>query len=125
MKRVPGATSGNTNDELTRLGATSAPGVQPDTVQSAGYLVALLMFQDTYFKGSGSSCQDQLTSKPHHKGMAPTALNSWRNGIKPDSLQKRRLLGSLMAPRVILLPAIVVFAVASQAVSVTSAMVAP
>src|SRR5260370_39243181 len=108
MNLVPGATRGNTNDELTRLGATSAPGVQPGTVQSAGYLVALVMFHDTYFKGSGSSCPAQLASKPHHKGMAPTALNSCRKGIKPDSFQNRTLFGSFMAPREIVLPSNVV-----------------
>src|SRR5216684_9204559 len=125
MNLEPGATRGIVSWEFVRKGTTSAPGVHPDTVQSVGYFVVRLRVQLTYFNGSGSSCHAMLSSNFHHNGMFPIALNSCRNGINPDSLQNRRLLGSLMAPLVRLLPSKVVLADASQAMSVTRSMVQP
>src|SRR5260370_39955010 len=109
MNLEPGATRGIVSWEFVRNGTTSAPRVYPDDVQADGYFVVRLRIQLTYFNGSGSSCQAMLSSNFHHNGMLPITLNSCRNGIKPDSLQNRRLLGSLMAPFVMLFPSKLVF----------------
>src|SRR6266852_5155392 len=128
MNLEPGATRGIVSEELVRNvgdANTAPPGVHPGTVQSVGYLEVRLRVQLTYFNGSGSSCHAMLSSNFHHNGMFPITLNSCRNGINPDSLQNRRLLGSLMAPLVRLLPSKVVLADASQAMSVSRSMVQP
>src|SRR5713226_2240427 len=128
MNLEPGATRGMVREELVRnveVGNTALPGVQPGTVQSVGYFEVRLRVQFTYFNGSGASCHAMLSSNFHHNGMFPIALNSCRNGIKPDSLQNRRLLGSLMAPLVMLFPSKLVLADASQAMSVTRSIVQP
>src|SRR5437588_12865552 len=128
MNLEPGATKGIVREELVRNvgdGNTAAPGVHPVTVQSVGYFEVLLRVQLTYFNGSGSSCHAMLSSNFHHNGMFPIALNSCRNGINPDSLQNRRLLGSLIAPLVMLFPSKLALADASQAISVTRSMVQP
>src|SRR5260370_921974 len=126
MNREPGASRGIVSWELVRNvgdANTAPPGVHPVTVQSVGYFEVLLRVQLTYFNGSGSSCHAMLSSNFHHNGMFPIALNSCRNGINPDSLQNRRLLGSLIAPLVRLFPSKAVLADASQAMSVTPSVV--
>src|SRR5712692_10490729 len=128
MNLEPGATRGIVRELLVRNvedGNTEPPGVHPVTVQSVGYFEVRLRVQFTYFNGSGASCHAMLSSNFHHNGMFPITLNSCRNGIKPDSLQNRRLLGSLMAPLVRLLPSKAVLADASQAMSVTRSTVQP
>src|SRR6266852_4972802 len=122
MNLEPGATRGIVSWELVRNvgdANTAPPGVHPVTVQSVGYFEVRLRVQFTYFNGSGASCHAMLSSKRHHNGIFPIALNSCRKGIKPDSLQNLRLLGSLMAPMARLLPSKVVLADVSQAMSVT------
>src|SRR5260370_1772297 len=128
MNREPGATRGIVREELVRnVGDANAapPGVHPVTVQSVGYFEVLLRVQLTYFNGSGASCHAMLSSNFHHNGMFPIALNSCRHGIKPDSLQNRRLLGSLMAPLGTMLPSKVGLAGASHPMSRSRSMLHP